>query len=63
MYLNSEGEDEFVTDHFSRGVMHETGHNSFITKDDLNAILTCLNKFCMYNMNRDETSYVSVCTT
>ena len=42
MYCNSIDQETFVTGHFAREVMTEREHVSFMTKDELNAILSYL---------------------
>ena len=42
MYFNSMDQETFVTGHFARDVIHETEHVSFMTRDELNAILSYL---------------------
>ncbi len=40
MYFNSMDQETFVTGHFAREVMYEREHASFMTRDELNAILS-----------------------
>ena len=42
MHFNSVDQETFVAGQFGREVMYEREHVSFITKDELNAILSCL---------------------
>ena len=42
MYFNSIDQETFVAVHFAREVMYESEHVSFMTRDELNAILSYL---------------------
>ncbi len=42
MYFNSVDQETFVTGQFAREVMYEREHVSFMTRDELNAILRYL---------------------